>query len=198
MNQAIVFGEIPGIQEGHHFNNRREMMIGGFHRNWAAGIDGNGKEGTAAIVLSGGYEDDVDKGDIIIYTGAGGNDPNTKKQVEDQNWDNRGNAGLRVSMDKGLSVRVIRGHQHKSDYSPSTGYTYAGLFSVIDAWEEIGKSGFRICRFKLVYSGSNEARSTTESIELDYSDREKRRKAGTVVRVIRDTQLAQDIKKLYS
>ena len=34
----------------------KEMMPSSFHRNWGAGIDGNAKEGTAAIVLSGGYE----------------------------------------------------------------------------------------------------------------------------------------------
>ncbi|WP_221407345.1 YDG/SRA domain-containing protein [Elizabethkingia miricola] len=70
----FVFGEIEGIEEGHIFNDRKEMMPSSFHRNWAKGIDGNAKDGVAAIVLSGGYEDDLDSGDEIIYTGAGGND----------------------------------------------------------------------------------------------------------------------------
>ena len=87
-----------------------------------AGIDGNGKVGTSAIVLSGGYEDDEDHGDEIIYTGAGGNDPSSGKQTEDQTWENKGNAGLLKSMDQGLTVRVTRGHQHKSDYSPRSGF----------------------------------------------------------------------------
>jgi putative restriction endonuclease len=68
MAQPIIFGEIPGIEEGYHFNNRREMVPSSFHRMWAAGIDGNKKDGAAAIVLSGGYEDDFDLGDEIIYT----------------------------------------------------------------------------------------------------------------------------------
>jgi hypothetical protein len=33
--------------------------------------------GAESIVVSGGYEDDEDHGDTIIYTGHGGNDPQT-------------------------------------------------------------------------------------------------------------------------
>jgi hypothetical protein len=52
MSRKLIFGEIPGIQEGHWFEGRKEMMPNSFHRNWGSGIDGNGSEGTAAIVLS--------------------------------------------------------------------------------------------------------------------------------------------------
>jgi len=198
MTRPIIFGEIEGIEEGHKFLDRKEMMPSSFHRNWGAGIDGNGKEGTAAIVLSGGYEDDEDNGDEIIYTGAGGNDPSTGKQVEDQTWDNRGNAGLLTSMDQGLPVRVIRGFQHKSELSPDTGYTYAGLYSVVDAWEEIGKSGFKICRFRLDYCGDNYDRKSPENIELNYNKKESKRKEGTVLRIVRDTKISRNIKHLYA
>lgn len=179
------------------------------------GIDGNGKEGTAAIVLSGGYEDDYDLGEEIVSTGAGGNNRSTGKQVADQTWSNPGNAGLRISHDRGLPVRVIRGASHKSKYSPESGYTYAGLFSVVDCWEETGKSGFKICRFKLVYCGGNPNRKTAEQLELnyhndftkrksgellelDYDTREKKRAKGTVLRIVRDTKFANDIKVLYN
>ena len=198
MARQIVFGEIESIKEGHWFEGRQEMMPSSFHRKWAAGIDGNATEGTSAIVLSGGYEDDQDLGDVIIYTGAGGNDPNSGKQVNDQSWDNLGNAGLVKSMNEGLPIRVIRGFNHKSEYSPTSGYTYAGLYSVIDAWEEIGKSGYRVCRFKLVYSGDNKKRKGAEDLELDYGKRDKFRKSGTVVRIVRDTKIAHDIKKIYN
>lgn len=198
MARPIIFGEIPGIPEGHWFEGRKEMMPTSFHRNWGAGIDGNGTEGTAAIVLSGGYEDDIDNGDEIIYTGAGGNDSSTGKQIIDQSWDNRGNAGLLKSMDEGFPVRVIRGHTHKSPFSPKTGYTYAGLYSVVDAWEDDGRSGFKICRFRLEYSGQSWERKSPEETELDYSGRGTKRKEGTVLRIIRSTKTANDIKKLYN
>jgi putative restriction endonuclease len=112
MHRGIIFGEITGIEEGHWFEGRKEMRPASFHRNWGVGFDGNSSEGAAVIVLSGGNEDDKDLGDEIIYTGAGGNDPNTGKQIADQTWKNRGNAGLIKSMNEGLTVRVIRGHQH--------------------------------------------------------------------------------------
>ena len=94
MSSLIKFGEIPGINEGDWFKGRKEMMSTSFHRKWASGIDGNANEGTSAIVLSGGYEDDKDEGDEIIYTGAGGNDSNSGKQISDQKWENPGNSGL--------------------------------------------------------------------------------------------------------
>jgi len=198
MPRPIIFGEIPGINEGDWFEGRREMMPTSFHRSWGSGIDGNGIEGAAAIVLSGGYEDDFDSGDMIIYTGAGGNHPDSGRQIEDQNWEHRGNAGLLKSMNEGLPVRVIRGYNHKSEFSPKSGYTYAGLFSVVDAWEENGKSGFKICRFRLEYSGGNKKRKSAEEIELDYSSRNTTRREGTIIRIIRDTKIAHDIKKLYN
>jgi putative restriction endonuclease len=194
----IIFGEISGIKQGDSFKGRKEMVTSSFHRSWGKGIDGNGKQGVAAIVLSGGYEDDKDLGAVIIYTGAGGNDPNTGKQVEDQSWLNTGNAGLLTSMNKGYPVRVIRGHKHKSKFSPASGYTYGGLYSVVDAWVEIGKSNKKICRYKLVYCGNNGARSMTDVIELDYETREKKRKSGTVLRIVRDSKLSDDVKRIYN
>ncbi len=115
-----------------------------------AGIDGNGEDGAAAIVLSGGYQDDEDLGDEIIYTGHGGNDSATGNQIADQSWTSPGNLGLVVSRQRNLPVRVIRGYRHNSPFSPITGYRFGGLYLVVDHWEEIGISGFRICRFKLL------------------------------------------------
>lgn len=200
MARPIIFGDIEGITEGQHFNGRKEMMPNSFHRSWGRGIDGNGKTGASAIVLSGGYEDDEDLDDAIIYTGAGGNDPNTGRQIEDQSWENTGNAALLKSMNEGLPVRVIRGFNHNSPLSPKSGYTYAGLYSVVDAWEARGSSGFKICRFKLVYSGNNTQRNSIQDIEnvLDHSPRKKRRVSGTILRVVRDSQLAHTIKSLYN
>ncbi|WP_353145826.1 YDG/SRA domain-containing protein [Chryseobacterium sp.] len=193
MSKPIIFGEIEGFQEGHLFKDRQEIMDNNFHRTLQAGIDGNKKVGASVIILSGGYEDDIDHGHEIIYTGAGGNDANTKKQIKDQSWDNTSNAALLVSMDQGLPVRVIRGYKHKSDYSPREGYKYAGLYSVIDAWEEIGKSGYKICRFLLRYS---DFQVVSHSLQ-DFSATLKRRKETVILRIVRDTKIAVDIKKLY-
>ncbi|MDM1465340.1 hypothetical protein HX036_17100 [Myroides odoratimimus] len=53
----------------------------------------------------GGYEDDIDLGNEIIYTGAGGNKDG--KQIEDQSLDNTSNKGLYKSMIEGLPVRKV-------------------------------------------------------------------------------------------
>lgn len=194
MSKPIIFGEIEGFEEGHLFTGRQEIMDNGFHRSLQAGIDGNRKEGASIIILSGGYEDDIDHGDEIIYTGAGGNDPNTKKQIEDQSWDNGSNAALLVSMDQGLPVRVIRGYQHKSAYSPKKGYKYAGIYSVIDAWEEMGKSGYKICRFLLRRSNSQQIIDASQETVVAQNERRET----VILRIVRDTKIALNIKKLYN
>ena len=145
----IQFGEIPDIKEGQKFNSRKDLVNAGLHRSIQHGIDGNGKEGVAAIVVSGGYEDDLDWGDEIIYTGHGGNDASTKKQIANQSWDAHGNKGLLVSKNRDLPVRVIRGNSSDSAFSPKSGYSYGGLYKVVDAWDKIGKSGYTVCLFRL-------------------------------------------------
>jgi len=85
-----------------------------------------GAESADSIVLSGGYEDDQDLGDTIIYTGEGGRDSKTKKQVADQKF-TRGNLALAVSHLRGLPVRVTSGARHRSPYSPSFGAPFVAL-----------------------------------------------------------------------
>src|SRR5262249_10360868 len=114
-----------------------------------AGISSAGKEGADSIVLSGGYEDDQDFGDVIIYTGHGGRDPETRQQVGDQLLVG-GNLALAHNCTEGLPVHVIRGASHRSPYSPPAGYRYDGLYRVEDYWRDTGKSGYTIWRFRLV------------------------------------------------
>ena len=79
-----VFGHIPGYPVGSRFENRAELAEAGVHRHRQAGISGSATKGADSIVLSGGYEDDQDFGNLIIYTGYGGRDPATGRQVSDQ------------------------------------------------------------------------------------------------------------------
>jgi putative restriction endonuclease len=62
----------------------------------------------SSIVLSGGYVDDEDLGDVIIYTGEGGRDPNTGRQVADQQL-TLGNKALAENHLNGIPIRVHRG-----------------------------------------------------------------------------------------
>ena len=51
---------------------RLQVSEAGVHRPHVAGICGTGEKGCVSLVLSGGYEDDVDDGDEFTYTGSGG------------------------------------------------------------------------------------------------------------------------------
>ena len=78
------FGHIPSVDVGSWFQNRTALRNAGVHLPPMDGIEGGIKEGANSIVVSGGYEDDIDEGEVIIYTGAGGNDKDTKVQIADQ------------------------------------------------------------------------------------------------------------------
>ncbi|MDB4364637.1 HNH endonuclease [Akkermansiaceae bacterium] len=193
------FGHPEGISAGDVFPDRKTAAIAGVHRPTQAGICGSSKSGCESIVLSGGYEDDSDDGLEILYTGAGGNNPNNRQQIADQELI-RGNKALAVSCDNNLPVRVLRGAKHKKHFNaragyeqfapPPSGYRYDGLYQVTDYWADTGKSGHRIWRFKLILVGDGpNARSTTEA---------QKRQAITTNRIIRDPELPRKIKELYN
>ena len=78
----MLFGHIDGTKEGQVFVSREELGLSGIHRPPMHGIWGREAEGSASIVISGGYEDDVDDGDYILYTGQGGQDAPGGKQID--------------------------------------------------------------------------------------------------------------------
>jgi putative restriction endonuclease len=187
------YGTPNGLKVGQLFVDRRELHELSVHRPTQAGISGTKLEGADSICLSGGYVDDQDHGDYIIYTGHGGNDAQTKKQIADQSVDAPGNAGLITSWVQGLPVRVVRGARHKSPYSPQVGYQYAGLFTVTEFWVEKGLDGFNVVRFRL--DRIPEQAQLVTKIEVDpdpaYS-------TSTVTRRIRDTALTREVKSIYN
>ncbi|XP_057465707.1 histone-lysine N-methyltransferase, H3 lysine-9 specific SUVH4-like isoform X3 [Actinidia eriantha] len=152
-------GPIPGIDVGHQFYSRAEMVAIGFHSHWLNGIDYIGKSAgkqysnyklpiTTAIVMSGHYEDDLDNCDDIVYTGQGGNDLlGNKRQKKDQVM-TLGNLGLKNCIDQDVLVRVVRGHQSAHSYVKRV-YTYDGLYKVVKYWAEKGVSGFTVYKFSL-------------------------------------------------
>ena len=143
------FGHVEDVPIGSKFSSRMELSRAKVHRPSMAGICGSAALGAESIVVSGGYEDDDDKGDEIIYTGHGGNDITTGIQIADQELV-RGNKALTVNIEQDIPVRVVRGFKLKSHYAPRTGYRYDGLYKVVKYWDEVGKSGYRVYRYKLV------------------------------------------------
>lgn len=132
---ARHFGHIPGNPVGTAYPSRRSLADAGVHRPLQHGISGAGAEGADSIVVSGGYEDDEDYGDLIIYTGPGGRDPATGAQIADQEFEVQ-NLALVKSEAEGLPVRVVRGAGGETDFSPSSGLRYDGLFRVEESWRE--------------------------------------------------------------
>lgn len=195
------FGEIPNIPVGTSFPDRASLSAAGVHRPTVAGISGAAAEGADSIVLNGGYEDDLDQGEEIIYTGHGGNDPKTGKQTGDQML-MFGNRALARSCIDGLPVRVIRGWKNPSDFSPPAGYRYDGIYYVKRYWSETGRSGYKIWRFHLVRDDPTpppwrgpESRTIAESPSTYTSDADRR--AATVQRLVRSTAVTQRVKEIH-
>ena len=181
-----IFGHIEGQPIHSIYPNRRQCHDAKIHVNLQKGIGAGG----ASIVLSGGYEDDKDLGDEIIYTGEGGRDPNTGAQVANQTITG-GNKQLIENCNIGHPIRVIRGHQLDSKFAPNSGYRYDGLYLIERYWQERGRAKFNIIRFKLVKAdgmlppapqgGSTPTRTTS-----------------TINRIQRNSQRSEEIKRLYN
>lgn len=187
-----IFGEIEDVPVGTEFVSRAELAASGIHRPTQAGISGSTTEGADSIVVSGGYEDDEDYGDYLIYGGQAGFDPNTKQQNEDAEL-SRGNLALVVSYNKGLPVRVTRGLGSTRQHT----YRYDGLYLVERWWVDRGKSGFRIYRFALRKVDDKPITTPAGELPLPASNQEPDKVESYTTRVIRDTLVSETVKNLH-
>ena len=194
MPSKRVFGAIPNVPVGATFKSREQLSKLRVHRPLVGGICG-GADGAESVVVSGGYEDDQDDGDVVTYTGHGGNAlQGGGVQVADQEW-KRGNAGLARNWSHGWCVRLVRGASLRSPFAPTSGYRYDGLYRVQSYWEEKGISGFRVCRFLLVRDDltlppwSSEQRSAAPPTP--------KRLVGAIQRIVRSTKIADRVKEIH-
>lgn len=200
MPTVRTFGEIPGIYEGATFLSYLELNKAQIHTPTQAGISGSQKEGADSIVISGGYEDDQDFGDELVYTGHGGRD-GSGKQIADQTL-TRGNLALAKNEIGGLPIRVIRGAHKGNPFAPSSGYRYDGLYRVDSHWSETGKSGFKMYRYRLlklnnVLPPKAQAKNASHNLDKKYGSENPKRSIQTIQRVVRDSKLGRQLKKLY-
>ncbi|RNE64212.1 hypothetical protein EEJ31_04950 [Cryobacterium tepidiphilum] len=186
------FGTPADVHVGQQFIDRRELHDAYVHRPLQAGISGTAAEGADSIVVSGGYIDDQDNGDYILYTGHGGNDRGTRRQIADQSPTATGNAALITSMVNGFPVRVVRGAHKKSAYAPLAGYQYAGLFTVSNYLTHPGRDGFLIIQFRLDRLAEQPPLVTRGPAESDPAFA-----TTTVSRRVRDSALSREIKAQY-
>src|SRR5688500_16803760 len=122
-----VYGH-NGSQVGTTFASRDDVWAAGLHRHRQHGISGREDDGADAIVVTGSYAEEIDRGFEIIYTGDGGQDRDTGVHYADQELV-AGNAALATSHREGFPVRVIRGRTRRtrwpSPFTPAeSGYRY--------------------------------------------------------------------------
>ncbi|CAL5201233.1 unnamed protein product [Lathyrus oleraceus] len=169
-NATKRIGSVPGVEIGDIFFFRMEMCVVGLHNQSMGGIDAikshHEDEALAiSIVSSGEYDDEAEDGDVIIYTGQGGNFNKKEKHVSDQKL-HRGNLALDRSSRQHNEVRVIRGIKDTTALNSKI-YVYDGLYKIQDSWTEISKEGDgSLFKYKLIrVPGQPSAFSVWKSIQ---------------------------------
>jgi putative restriction endonuclease len=127
------WGAPLGVEVNTLFPDRAALIVVGIHKETmkgiASGVCGGHRFGQS-IVLSGGYENDVDDGCTFEYTGEGGNDfLGSKLQTEDQRLKG-GNLALANCKMHAVPVRVVRRLK-------SNELRYDGLYKVVAYAEEL-------------------------------------------------------------
>lgn len=154
-NMRKRVGVAPGVEIGDIFYFRFEILLVGLHGQSMGGIDtlitrgAKGEEPLAvSIVSSGGYDDETEDKDVLIYSGQGGNPISKDKAASDQKLE-KGNLALERSLHQANEVRVIRGMKDPANTSVKI-YVYDGLYTIKESWLEKGKSGCNVFKYKLV------------------------------------------------
>lgn len=169
-NNGKRIGHVPGVEVGSIFFFRMELCVVGLHAPSMAGIDYMGVKITAdeepvavSIVSSGGYDDQGDDPDVLVYSGHGGVQ-RRDGQMFDQKLE-KGNLALEKSLHRANDVRVLRGVK---DAAGATGkmYIYDGVYKIQESWAEKNQSGCNVFKYKLVrVPGQPEAYSLWKSIQ---------------------------------
>jgi hypothetical protein len=145
MPPATVFGHIGTARPGDLFHSRLELSLRGQHRPPRAGVCATVAYGAESIILADQYEDDEIQEDYFWYAGHGGRDGQTGRQVADQDFNHR-NRALARSQETGRPIRVFR----RVAVAPEPWqFRYEGLWQLVQHEYVLGKSGFRVYRFRL-------------------------------------------------
>ncbi|KAM6901662.1 E3 ubiquitin-protein ligase UHRF2 isoform 2-T2 [Lycodopsis pacificus] len=179
------YGPIPGVPVGTTWKFRVQVSEAGVHRPHVGGIHGRSNDGSYSLVLAGGFEDEVDRGDEFTYTGSGGRDLSGNKRIGEHSFDQtltHMNRALASNCDAPLNdkdgaesrnwragkpVRVVRSSKGRriSKYAPEEGNRYDGIYKVVKYWPEIGKCGYLVWRYLLRRDDLEPAPWTPEGLE---------------------------------
>uniref|UniRef100_A0ACD5YBF2 Uncharacterized protein n=1 Tax=Avena sativa TaxID=4498 RepID=A0ACD5YBF2_AVESA len=152
-NVGKKVGTAPGVEIGDIFYFRMELCIIGLHAPSMGGIDymsakfGNDEDSVAiCIVAAGGYENEDDDTDTLVYSGSGGNSRNTEER-HDQKLE-RGNLALERSLHRKNEIRVVRGFKDPACLAGKI-YIYDGLYKIEESWKERTKFGINCFKYRL-------------------------------------------------
>lgn len=152
---AKVFGH-NDIVVGAWFANRLIALVCGAHGVNMRGIHGS-DQGAFSIVVANDYKDfNQDEGDRLYYSAA-----NSQLSTDQQQPESSGGAkALKMSLETGLPVRVLRSGGAKSEnrWLPVCGIRYDGLYRVTGVREKTNAIGeyLHLLKFvKLVYQNDN-------------------------------------------
>ncbi|XP_047094390.1 histone-lysine N-methyltransferase, H3 lysine-9 specific SUVH1-like [Lolium rigidum] len=152
-NVGKKVGTAPGVEIGDIFYFRMELCIIGLHAPSMGGIDymsakfGNDEDSVAiCIVAAGGYENEDDDTDTLVYSGSGGNSRNTEER-HDQKLE-RGNLALERSLHRKNEIRVVRGFKDPACVAGKI-YIYDGLYKIQESWKERTKFGINCFKYRL-------------------------------------------------
>ncbi|XP_070780847.1 E3 ubiquitin-protein ligase UHRF2-like [Enoplosus armatus] len=179
------YGPIPGVPVGTTWKFRVQVSEAGVHRPHVGGIHGRSNDGSYSLVLAGGFEDEVDRGDEFTYTGSGGRDLSGNKRIGEHSFDQtltHMNRALALNCDAPLNdkdgaesrnwragkpVRVVRSSKGRriSKYAPEEGNRYDGIYKVVKYWPEIGKCGYLVWRYLLRRDDLEPAPWTPEGLD---------------------------------
>uniref|UniRef100_A0A8C2WHW7 E3 ubiquitin-protein ligase UHRF n=1 Tax=Cyclopterus lumpus TaxID=8103 RepID=A0A8C2WHW7_CYCLU len=171
------YGPIPGVPVGTTWKFRVQVSEAGVHRPHVGGIHGRSNDGSYSLVLAGGFEDEVDRGDEFTYTGSGGRDLSGNKRIGETIQvliTSINNVLVRLNEHHyvlnwraGKPVRVVRSSKGRriSKYAPEEGNRYDGIYKVVKYWPEIGKCGYLVWRYLLRRDDLEPAPWTPEGLE---------------------------------
>jgi len=181
----VSYGAPTAVPVGSIFPSRAALQASGSHRDREGGIIGRVDQlGAESVVINrpgNGYGDDRDYGDLVFYTGHGGRDRASGRQIDDQHFTHR-NKTLARNTETGQPVRVHR--------QVPEGFRYDGLYAVESACRCPGRDGYAVCRFRLRRIDDVESATSTSSVWST----PPRTVTSSVTRLLRDGDVPQQVK----
>ncbi|XP_014232025.1 E3 ubiquitin-protein ligase UHRF1-like [Trichogramma pretiosum] len=156
INRLRFVGPVSGYDVGRKFS-RRELFEYGLHREKQCGIYANPGNQAYSIILSRKFKGDLDSGNVIVYCGQRGSDPN-KITMTNKTRALARNCNVELCEDGSLTVAnawrhggPVRVYKQIRDRI----YEYAGVYKVVGYWLTT-VNGHNTWKFRLIKDPDHE------------------------------------------